>query len=62
MRNAKENFAEIIKNRLEHITIECDDALKVIKRFDCEVAFHFIDPPYTYAIWGITAECSTSRI
>jgi len=52
MRNAKENFAETLKNRLEYITIECDCALKVIKRFDCEEAFHFIDPPYIYSDMG----------
>jgi len=52
MRNAKENFSEALKNRLEHITIECDDAPKVIKRFDCEEAFHFIDPPYIYSDMG----------
>jgi DNA adenine methylase len=52
MRNAKENFAEWLKNRLEHITIECDNALKVIKRFDCNNAFHFIDPPYIYSDMG----------
>ncbi|MCL2328428.1 MAG: DNA adenine methylase [Bacteroidetes bacterium] len=52
MRNAKDNFAEWLRDRLEHITIECDDALKVIKRFDCEHAFHFIDPPYIYSDMG----------
>ena len=52
MRNAKENFTEWLKNRLGHITIESDDALKVIKRFDCENAFHFIDPPYIYSDMG----------
>jgi DNA adenine methylase len=52
MRNAKENFAEWLRNRLEHITIEYDDALKVIKRFDCKDAFHFIDPPYIYSDMG----------
>lgn len=31
---------------LEKATIECDDALKVIKRYDTPGAFFFLDPPY----------------
>lgn len=50
--NAKLNFCDELKNRIEHVTIECDDALKVIKRFDCEEAFHFIDPPYVGSDMG----------
>jgi DNA adenine methylase len=52
LRNGKDTFCDELKNRIECITIECDDALKVIKRFDCEDAFHFIDPPYIYSDMG----------
>lgn len=44
--NAKGNFDMSLKERLQKTTIEQDDALKVIKRYDCPAAFHFIDPPY----------------
>lgn len=44
--NAKENFCELLKERLERVTIERDNAIKVIKRYDIENAFHFVDPPY----------------
>src|SRR5690606_32634349 len=44
--NAKIAFNNDLKSRLEGTTIECDDAIKVIKRYDKETAFHFIDPPY----------------
>ncbi|GHT16278.1 restriction endonuclease subunit M [Bacteroidia bacterium] len=43
---AKENFNADLKTRLEHTTIECDDALKIIARYDTPDAFHFVDPPY----------------
>lgn len=43
---AKDAFNLGLKERLECVTIENDNALKVIKRFDTEYAFHFIDPPY----------------
>jgi len=52
LQNSKSTFCDRLKERIEHITIECDDALKVIKRFDCEEAFHFIDPPYIYSDMG----------
>jgi DNA adenine methylase len=52
IRNTKDAFADQLRERLEHITIECDDALKIIARFDCEDAFHFIDPPYIYSNMG----------
>ena len=31
---------------MECVTIECEDGTNLIKRYDCEEAFHFVDPPY----------------
>lgn len=44
--NSKDSFTEVICNRLEKVTIENQDGIAVIKRFDTEGAFHFVDPPY----------------
>ena len=44
--NAKDGFTEQLCRRLEHVTVENDDALRIIKRYDCPTAFHFVDPPY----------------
>lgn len=44
--NAKEDFTEQLCRRLESVTIESEDALSVIARYDCPDAFHFVDPPY----------------
>lgn len=52
MNNAKSNFTDELKSRLEKTTIEQDDALKIIKRYDCPDAFHFIDPPYVGSDMG----------
>ena len=49
---AKEAFNLSLKERLECVTIEMDDALKVIVRYDTEGAFHFIDPPYVGSNMG----------
>lgn len=46
LRNAKEEFSELLAHRLEHVTIECRDALKVISTYDSPDTFHFVDPPY----------------
>lgn len=43
---AKEAFNNDLKARLDKTTIEQDDALKVIKRYDTKESFHFVDPPY----------------
>ncbi|MGE0931655.1 DNA adenine methylase [Peijinzhouia sedimentorum] len=51
LHNAKDAFTQELVSRLERVTIEREDALKVIKRFDTEAAFHFVDPPY------INSEC-----
>ncbi|KAA6312990.1 Modification methylase DpnIIA [termite gut metagenome] len=45
-------FCKELKALLEQSTIECDDALTVIKRYDCEYAWHFIDPPYVNSNMG----------
>lgn len=44
--NKKLLFDESIPKRLEKTHIECNDAIKVLKQYDAEDAFHFIDPPY----------------
>lgn len=49
---AKEPFSAILTARLERTTIECDDALKVIARYDTPEAFHFVDPPYVGSNMG----------
>ena len=41
-----------LKSLLEMATIECDDAFKIIRRYDCPNAFHFIDPPYVGSCMG----------
>jgi DNA adenine methylase len=52
IRFAKEIFTDDLKSLLERTTIECDDAFVVIKRYDCEQVFHFIDPPYVGSHMG----------
>ena len=32
--------------KLKDVFLECDDALRVIKRWDCPEAFFYVDPPY----------------
>lgn len=46
VQNAKDYFTEDICRRLERVTIENEDALDVINRYDTANTFHFIDPPY----------------
>lgn len=43
---AKEDFTQELCNRLEKVTIENRDALKVIRTYDRVETFHFVDPPY----------------
>lgn len=52
VRNAADEFTEKICARLRDVTIENDDALKVIERYDTDAAFHFIDPPYVNSNCG----------
>lgn len=44
--NAKDAFTRELCGRLDRVTIERDNALKMIKRYDTPEAFHFVDPPY----------------
>lgn len=44
--NSRDAFTEELARRLEMVTVENDDALKIIERYDCPEAFHFVDPPY----------------
>lgn len=44
--NKRINFTYEIEKRLERATIESDDAIKVITRYDTDKAFHYVDPPY----------------
>lgn len=48
----KEALNLSLKERLETVTIENDDALKILNRFDVADAFHFIDPPYVGSNMG----------
>ena len=43
--NKKARLPEQLK-RLEQIYIECDDALKIIERWDSDHTLFYIDPPY----------------
>lgn len=42
----KELFREHLSRRLENVTIENRDGLEVIKLYDFEDSWHFVDPPY----------------
>lgn len=44
--NAKIRFNLELKERLECVQIESNDAVKVIQSRDREDAFHYLDPPY----------------
>ncbi len=46
LRNAKDAFTEELCSRLENVTVECEDGTNLIRRYDCDRAFHFVDPPY----------------
>lgn len=50
--NAKSKFDERIMKRLEGVTIECKDALEIIKEYDNENHFFYIDPPYIGTVMG----------
>lgn len=44
--NKRDAFSEDLAMRLQHVTIECSDAIYVIQSRDHECAFFYIDPPY----------------
>lgn len=50
--NAKDQFTEMICQRLSQVIIESEDGCNVIQRYDCPEAFHFVDPPYVNSDCG----------
>ncbi|MDI9864455.1 DNA adenine methylase [Flectobacillus sp. DC10W] len=50
--NKKNDFTSEYQERMRKVTIECYDALKVIKAYDSEDAFFYIDPPYVSSDQG----------
>ena len=50
--NAKNEFTQYLCARLENVTIENRDGLKVIEQYDHTEAFHFVDPPYVGSACG----------
>ena len=50
--NAKDQFTEVICQRLSKVIIESENGLNVIQRYDCPEAFHFVDPPYVNSDCG----------
>lgn len=44
--NKRDNFTWQYARRLERVQLECDDALKVIRRMDTIETFFYCDPPY----------------
>jgi DNA adenine methylase len=52
IKNKITNFSNEYAERLKNTQIECNDALTVIKNFDTEETFFYIDPPYINADQG----------
>ncbi|MEP0264182.1 DNA adenine methylase [Dokdonia sp.] len=52
-RNKKLLFDESIYKRLEHTSIENNDAVKALTTYDTDDAFHYIDPPYINTDQGL---------
>ncbi len=50
--NKKLKFVPELSERLQHVLIESNDALKVIEGKDTKDTFHYIDPPYIDADQG----------
>lgn len=50
--NAKDEFTQYLCLRLETVTLENRDGLKVIECYDNADAFHFVDPPYVNTACG----------
>ena len=50
--NKRAQFTSSIQRRLSRTTIECADALDMIRRFDSEHCFFYVDPPYMNACQG----------
>lgn len=50
--NSKDHFTEELCKRLDNATVENDDALRIIERYDTPDTFHFVDPPYVNSNCG----------
>lgn len=48
----KENFTELLVERIQHCYIENDDAIKISTSRDVKEMFHYFDPPYPMADQG----------
>lgn len=48
----KERFTESLAARMQHVALECADALTIIKKYDSKNAFFYCDPPYYNADAG----------
>lgn len=46
MRNKRDEFNDILHNRLQDVQISCRDALDVIRQRDTPDTFFYLDPPY----------------
>jgi len=44
--NKRDSFTEELAVRLQHVQIECTDALRIIRSRDSKDAFFYCDPPY----------------
>ena len=44
--NKREGFTKEYAQRLKHVQIESKDALEIIKQYDSEDTFFYLDPPY----------------
>lgn len=58
--NKAERYTQQLAERMKLTTIENDDALKVIARYDTSEAFHYVDPPYFNSDCGHYAGYSSS--
>jgi DNA adenine methylase len=52
LQNKIDGFTNEYTERLKNTQIECNDALTIIKNFDSEETFFYIDPPYINADQG----------
>lgn len=59
--NAKNDFTKQLCSRLDSVTIENRDALKVIACYDSPEAFHFVDPPYINSDCGHYEGCFNAQ-
>lgn len=44
--NSRAEFTELYSRRLEHVQLECADALYIIRSRDTPKSFFYVDPPY----------------